>query len=510
MVALAAIVPVAGASEWLDVSGMSAVYDPETGGIRFEGLSNIHGIGIMKTGDVGFNPLAATSIGSFSVANDEEISWLFLDGGIEGGGFDAGAIFSPGLASELSNYYIGVSSIGSGKNVTPIPIVSATGAYLPGFDPFAKPVTVAPPAPPLVDLPLPPPLPTPPSSGPPMSEPMDWLDVSGMSAIYNPDTGSIRFEGLTDIHGIGILKTGDVGFNPSGATSTGTFSVANEDEIAWLFLEAGVEGGGFDAGAILSPGLTDELSNYYIGVSSMGSGKKVTPIPIVSTTGSYLPSFDPFAEPEPIEPVLPPVVVETPLPEPPAPLPPADPPVVVVPPVQELPPIVEPPPDVNAPVEPPEQGQPGDIADILDWDLRPIIITAQDLEGGAFYTEWLADPVRIDRISDGFGGFYVWNKVAIDGGTQSIDINSQVVNTALDADGLVTLSGELLHNFDADSDIVAATASLARLRFQASTQSQASAGRGHLLPEPGSLVMLATGLAIAIGLGRSMWPRLSA
>lgn len=120
------------------------------------------------------------------------------------------------------------------------------------------------------------------------------LDVTGMQAVYDPLTGNVEFEGLTNIHGIGILSNGEVDLNPSGAISAGDLLVANAEEIGWLFL-SGISGGAFDGGAILEAGLSGELSNYFIGVSRMGSGKSVTPIPIVIGSTSYLPNFNPFA-----------------------------------------------------------------------------------------------------------------------------------------------------------------------------------------------------------------------
>ena len=121
----------------------------------------------------------------------------------------------------------------------------------------------------------------------------DLLDVTGMRAIYNPATGDVRFEGLTNIHGVGVNRSGDVRLNPAGAVSGGSFSTASDDEIGWLFFD-GIAGGAYDAGPILQPGLGAELSKYYIGVTTMGSGKSVTPIPIVSLDGEYLPDWSPF------------------------------------------------------------------------------------------------------------------------------------------------------------------------------------------------------------------------
>jgi hypothetical protein len=90
---------------------------------------------------------------------------------------------------------------------------------------------------------------------------------------------------------------------------------------------------------ILPVGLSNKLSDFYIGVCSMGSGKAITPIPIFSGGIGYLPSFDPYASAEPVisetPPVLDPVVPEIPV----EPVLPNEP---VLPPVLELPPRPEP------------------------------------------------------------------------------------------------------------------------------------------------------------------------
>lgn len=167
----------------------------------------------------------------------------------------------------------------------------------------------------------------------------DFLDVSGMKAIYDAETGSLRFEGLFNIHGVGIGRNDKVQFRPEGAATTqASFSVANEEEAGWLFLD-GIEGGSFDAGTIFPAGLSDGLSDFYIGVSSIGSGKNVTPIPIYSPSGVFLPNFDLYATQAPpvvetppiLDPVIPTIPVEPVFPSEP-----------VLPPVAELPPPVEP------------------------------------------------------------------------------------------------------------------------------------------------------------------------
>lgn len=190
----------------------------------------------------------------------------------------------------------------------------------------------------------------------------DFLDVSGMKAIYDAETGSLRFEGLFNIHGVGIGRNDKASFRPEGAATTqASFSVANEEEAGWLFLD-GIEGGTFDAGAIFPAGLTDGLSNFYIGVSSIGSGKNVTPIPIYTPSGAYLPNFDLFAPSMPI--------VETPpIQEPVVPAVPGE-PVLPVEPVVELPPPADPPAPENDPVVAPE----------IDPVVVPPVVNVDDLE----------------------------------------------------------------------------------------------------------------------------------
>ena len=176
----------------------------------------------------------------------------------------------------------------------------------------------------------------------------DFLDVSGMKAIYDAETGSIRFEGLFNIHGVGIGRNDKASFRPEGAATTqASFSVANEEETGWLFLD-GIEGGSFDAGAIFPAGLSDGLSDFFIGVSSIGSGKDVTPIPIYSPSGVYLPNFDLYATPAP------PVVETPPILDPVVPTMPLDP---VIPDEPVLPPVVEIPPPAE-PSDPPSEEPP--------------------------------------------------------------------------------------------------------------------------------------------------------
>ena len=177
----------------------------------------------------------------------------------------------------------------------------------------------------------------------------DFLDVSGMKAIYDAETGSLRFEGLFNIHGVGIGRTDKVHLRPEGVAMTqNSLSIANQEEAGWLFLD-GIEGGGFDAGTIFPVGLSAELSDFYIGVCSMGSGKAITPIPIFSGSISYLPSFDPYATVEPLVPETPPIL------DPVIPTIPVEP---VLPSEPELPPVVElpPPAEPSDPTsnEPPE------------------------------------------------------------------------------------------------------------------------------------------------------------
>ncbi|MBA4105054.1 MAG: hypothetical protein C0485_04790 [Pirellula sp.] len=193
------------ASDFLDVTGMKAIYDAETGSLRFEGLFNIHGVGIGRNDKAQFRPEgAATTQAGFSVANEEEAGWLFLDG-IEGGSFDAGTIFPTGLSDGLSDFYIGVSSIGSGKNVTPIPIYTPSGIYLPNFDLFATPAPPVVETPPILDpviptIPVDPVLPNEPvlppvveipppvePSDPPSEEPPQWPEWAVDPPATNPD-----------------------------------------------------------------------------------------------------------------------------------------------------------------------------------------------------------------------------------------------------------------------------------------------------------------------------------
>lgn len=202
----------------------------------------------------------------------------------------------------------------------------------------------------------------------------DYLDVSGMKAIYDAETGNIRFEGLFNIHGLGIGRNENVEFRPEGATTTqASFSIANQEEIGWLFL-GGIEGGSFDAGAIFPKGLSEGLSDFYIGVASMGSGKSITPIPIYTPSGIYLPNFDLYATPAPpveevppvLEPVTPGIPVEPVIPNEP-----------IAPPAAELPPAVAPP--ASAGDNPPNWPEWSGDQPVVDPDIfDPPVVTVEE------------------------------------------------------------------------------------------------------------------------------------
>jgi hypothetical protein len=250
---------------------MRAIYDPVTGGLRFEGISGVSGIGIARAPSVQLNPTGYTPSGLLSFANDWEAGWLF-ENGYQAETFDAGAILTPGLGDQLDQYFIQAGSY-------TVPIVSGDRTYHSAYTleeidsmlyggslPPASPDPIAPPI-------------------PAVPEPSISIDplASGIRAIYDSTSGGLVFEGMEGVTSIGIAKASSVELNPGGFKASGEFSFANDYEAGWLFLN-GLTSDTFDAGNILTPGLTHELDQYYVQV-----GTHV--VPIVSGDQSYLPAY---------------------------------------------------------------------------------------------------------------------------------------------------------------------------------------------------------------------------
>jgi hypothetical protein len=294
----------------------------------------------------------------------------------------------------------------------------------------------------------------------------DYLDVSGMKAIYDANTGRLRFEGLFNIHGIGIGRNDKASFRPDGAATTqASFSVANEEEAGWLFFD-GIEGGSFDAGTILPTGLSDGLSDFYIGVSSIGSGKNVTPIPIYSASGVYLPNFDLYAPPPVAEmpPVIQPPISEIPL-EPAIPSEPAAPPVVELPVDTDLPVVT---------IEEPE----------LPIDSGPIVEVINEVTNPGFVT-W--EPVRGEYT------FPIWNSsiphLELQGLVlQYVDLADFSFNGIVDADDPNAYAVAFTSHSATQSNTSLSDG------FICNTLPRVSEG-GLLIPEPGAI---AVGLPLVV------------
>jgi hypothetical protein len=107
----------------VDPVGMHAIYDPLSGGLRFEGIDGIRGLGLSRSLSAPALNFAARNEANsdLSIGYEFELGWVFLEG-FSGGGFDAGAVLPTGLTSELSELYILAGS-------TPVPIESNGVVY---------------------------------------------------------------------------------------------------------------------------------------------------------------------------------------------------------------------------------------------------------------------------------------------------------------------------------------------------------------------------------------------
>lgn len=127
LVAAFAVVAMAGS-----VSAQTAVYDPATGSIVLDGLSNVGGIQLSTTDNGGTDALApGNALGGFLSTAEQQLDWLFFSP-LSGGPFDLGQV-APLEVSQAAlddNYFLGVVISGSGEADPRVNPIAITGGVM--------------------------------------------------------------------------------------------------------------------------------------------------------------------------------------------------------------------------------------------------------------------------------------------------------------------------------------------------------------------------------------------
>lgn len=115
-------------------AAQTAVYDPTTGSITLNGLTNVGGIQLSTTDNGGTDVLGTgDALGGFlSTTGDQQLDWLFFSA-LNGDGFNLGDGVAPTDVQQTTlddNYFLGVVITGSGVSdprVNPIAITGGLG-----------------------------------------------------------------------------------------------------------------------------------------------------------------------------------------------------------------------------------------------------------------------------------------------------------------------------------------------------------------------------------------------
>lgn len=418
-VALAAIVQsFSAASAFYDLP--TAVYDPTTGGVTFQGLEGHLGLRIdSREGNLlaQATDLAGQATGQFGLVNESAapdfVEWGNIVDGLTGDNLFGGHVVAPGTPVEDLWFQFATPDAGiyDGTILWHDP---ATGDLTPFHSTRFEPEVIEPPVVTQPQLPPPAPAPTPPAPVDPLPTSETITPVSSPSydpdflaqlvepvAVYDPVSGGVTFQGLEGHLGLRIdSQQGNLlpQATDLAGRAGGQFGVVNQS-AAPDFLEWGnLEGMHFDigfGGYVVQPGtdVADLRFQYALPDASIHDGTILWPDPSTGELLAYqsMPFGPAQTEPEILEP---PVVPQPPTPEPPVETPAPE---TTAP--EEAPPTEETPPVLNIDdlvvtgvwIPNPTGGLGGAIFEelegepvtlrIVEFEYDPELINIHDLEG---------------------------------------------------------------------------------------------------------------------------------